>query len=474
MAEILFIQSLPYEYPGTTSIAAVLKQHGHTVNLLIAPHPRQVDSALKPEQIVAFSVMTGMHHWAIATAERIKAKDKSFIIMGGPHPTYYPEIIENQYIDAICRGEGEYALLELAGAKDEKTDISRIKNLWLKVDGILHKNEPRPLIDNLDLLPDPDREVYYKKYKFIRNNSHKSFLAGRGCPFDCSFCFNRQLRELYQNKGSFVRLRSPERVVKEIEDVAKRYNLKKVFFHDDTFILDRKWLDKFLDLYEKRLKIPFYCNGRADTITPEIAKKLKMANCVTVSFAVESGNERIRKEILKKFISNAKLRDAAKTLKENGIKLVTYNIVGIPGETIDDAWETVRINIEMGVDYPRCSLLTPYPGIDITDYARKYGYLDTSVEEISTFSQQTNSFIRNADRKALINMHHLFQTAVIFPRSIMILKFLVKFPPNFIFKIWWSIIYFFIFTFSEGRGVCSMLRFSVGMWLVSLSKFKKL
>lgn len=470
MAEIIFIQNLPYEYAGIASISALLKKYGHKVKVVIVSNLRSVENIFNSRQIVAFSVMTGTQQWTLDLAEKIKNKFGAFIIIGGPHPTYYPEVIENPQIDAICRGEGELAMLDLANSYDKNGDIAKISNLWIKNKGIIYKNDVRQLTDDLNFFPDQDREIYYSEYEFMRDNSHKTFIAGRGCPFDCSFCFNKQLRQLYRNKGNFIRMRSPERVINEIEKVKNAYKLKKVFFHDDTFILNEEWLNDFLNLYEKKIKLPFYCTGRADTITEDIAKKLKSANCVVVSFAVESGNEMTRKKILKKGISNFKLIEAARILKSHNIKIATYNIFGIPGETINDAWDTVKINIEMNVDYPRCSFLTPYPGLEITEYAKERGYLDTTVDHISAFSQQTRSLIKNSDMNKLINIHHFFQTLVLWPKSIFIIKFLINLPANFIFRAWWALLYFFIFTLSEGRNICNMLRFSIGMWLLSFSK----
>ena len=469
MAEVLFVQNLPYEYPGTGLIAALLKEHGHRVGVAIASNFNLLKGRLRSRQILAFSIMTGMQRWATEISAEAKKQSGCFVVMGGPHPTYYPEIIEkSSHIDAICRGEGEHAMLDLAGALDGGRDISRIANFWVRKDGNIYKNEPRPLIADLDALPRQDRELYYCDYPFLRQSSHKNFMAGRGCPFDCSFCFNRQLRGLYRNKGNFVRMRSSESVIAEIEVVRDKYGLKKVFFHDDTLILDSKWLNEFLSLYKKRVGLPLYCSGRADTLTEEIARNLKAANCRVVSFAVESGNEKLRKGLLNKNITNEKLIEAARILKQNRIKLLTFNMVGIPGETLEDAWDTVNLNVKMGVNYPRCSFLTPYPGIEITDYARDNGYLDSNFDEISNFSQQTESLIKNKDRDSLVNMHHFFQTAVLFPALRPVIKYLAVLPDNIIYRVWWGIVYFIVFAKGEGRGVLNMAIFSVRLWFSSL------
>jgi radical SAM superfamily enzyme YgiQ (UPF0313 family) len=134
MARILFIQDIGYEHIGTMYLAAVLKQHNHKCDLLIENLESNIIEKARIYQpdLVGFSVVTGTQQWSLDMAKRIKSVLHSQIIFGGPHPTYFPEIIEYEQVDYICRGEGEYALLELAEAVEQKKDTSRIRNIWSK------------------------------------------------------------------------------------------------------------------------------------------------------------------------------------------------------------------------------------------------------------------------------------------------------------------------------------------------------
>jgi anaerobic magnesium-protoporphyrin IX monomethyl ester cyclase len=461
MATIVFIQRLWYEYPGTELLAAVLKKGGHSVRVIIAEQPSAVIRKMHPGEIAAFSIMTGMHHWAIDIAVALKQSLGTMTVFGGAHPTYFPELVEKHGVDIICRGEGEHALLDLANAVDAGGDITGIPNLWVKKGGTVHKNPLRPLIDDLDTVPFQDRTVYYESYPSLMNNPHKIFLAGRGCPFECTFCFNDQLKNMYKGLGKYVRFRSPANIIAEIKDVMGRYPLGTVFFNDDIFVFNHAWLSQFLPLYKSEVSLPFFASARADTLREDTVRLLKEAGCKGVSFAIESGNEELRNKVLGKRISNKQIEDAAAMLKRHGIKFATYNIIGIPGETVENALETVEINIRIKTDYPRCSFLTPYPGTKIADYAKRMGYIESTVDSILPSSQQGGTVLALKDENAIRNIHAFFTTAVLFPSLFPAIKVLIKWPYNILFRLWWMIVYFINFSRSEGRSLSEMFLFAV-------------
>jgi len=472
MANFVFIQRLWYEYPGIESICALLKKHGHSARVIIEDSQDKIANRLKSDDVAAFTVMTGMHHWAIQVASAIKQRSGSLTIFGGPHPTYFPEIINEPNIDMISIGESEYAVLELAQALDDKKDITNIKNIWVKKNNLVYKNALRPLISDLDSLPMPDRQVYYASYPSLKNSSHKVFLAGRGCPFDCTFCFNENLRKMYSGLGPYVRFRSPKNIIEEIQYVKKSYPLKTVFFNDDLFISNHKWLREFLPSYKEKIGLPFYACARADTIDDDIAKLLKESGCRVISFAIESGNEKIRNTLLAKRISDQQIIDAAAVLKKYKIKFATYNMVGIPGETLENMLETIALNIKIKTDYPRCSFLTPYPGTKIEQYARDMGYLETTANNILATSQQNQSLIKSRYKNETTNIHYFFQITILFPALFPVIKKLIRFTPNILFRICWMISYFAVFSASEGRNFTEMLFFSLNSFK-SLSENKK-
>ena len=258
---------------------------------------------------------------------------------------------------------------------------------------------------------------------------------------------------MYKDKGRYVRFRSPSNLINEIKEVKSRYNLKTVFFADDIFVLDKRWLRDFTQAYKKEISLPFTCDGRADVIDEETAQLLKEAGCFCVRFGIESGNENIRNNILKKNITNEQIVSVASILKRFGLKFMTYNMVGIPQETIENAYETVELNIKIGTNYPRCSILTPYPGTEITESAENEKLIGADPNNISASFQQYKSIVISKYRNQMLNIHSFFQSAVIFPWAWKFIKILIRLKPNFLFRLWWAMIYFFVFTKAEGRSL---------------------
>ena len=448
MARVIFLQRIWYEYGGPEIISSVLKKYGHEVDLLIGKDISSFRDKIKPNDIIAFSTMSGEHHWALQVASQIKKEKKVLTIFGGPHPTYFPEIINHPAVDITCCGEGEYSMRDLADAYDKGIDYTAIPNLSVKLGDKIKKNEVRPLVSDLDALPFPDRQIYYK-YRLLKEASLKPFMASRGCPFSCSFCFNEKLREMYSNKGTYVRFRSPGSLISEIKDVESRYRLSSIYFADDLFVFNQKWLEEFISIYKKEVRKPFVCSANVNTLNEEIIRLLKDGGCHTVSFGIEIGNEKLRYELLNKRITNTHIIEVGRLLKKYKLKFMTFNMIGLPNETIENALETIELNIKIGTEYPRCSILTPYPGTKIAERFRD----KMKINDIYSAYQQSEISFDVPQPKELINLHYFFQTAVIFPHVSWLIKRLIKLPPNILFKLWWAIVYFFVFVRSETRGL---------------------
>jgi radical SAM superfamily enzyme YgiQ (UPF0313 family) len=437
--KFLFIQKNSFPAAGPMIISALLKENGFEVDLLLATEEKKqlIKSIRKFDpDIVGISCFTGQHDWTLRLGRAIKKKwPKVLVVLGGPHPTYYPDIINDPGVDIIARGEAEYAILELMQNLQAGKGIEKIKNLWLKKDGQIIKNEMDCLPANLDKLPLPDRAIYYK-YNFLRRVSVKQFLSGRGCPFQCTFCANNILRKIYKNQGNFLRRRSPAGVIAEIVDVKNKYGLKTVSFTDDVFITDIKWLQEFLPLYKEKIGLPFMCNVTANLLTEKIVKLLKDNCCYGISMGIESGDEEIRRKVLGKFISNEQIIQAAGIAKKYKLLLKTYNILCLPEETIEKALGTMELNAKIKSDFTACSLLQPFPDYDITEYAKKNGFLakDFSIKDVKGGIYRYSP-IQLPDKEQFFNLQKLFFIGVKMPWTIPLIKKLIKLPPNFLFNL---------------------------------------
>lgn len=437
MVRILFIQKIWFELLGIMSISAVLKKNGYSCDLLISSDKQKIINYVKTfrPHVIGFHCVTGQHKWVLELSQAIKkcVGYKVIIILGGPHPTFFPEIVQNEYIDIVCRGEGEYAILDLLNSIEQGKNYIHIKNLYVKLNGRIYKNEVRTLINNLDELPLPDRDIYYEKYHFIRNSPIRYFIASRGCPYHCSFCFNYKERNLYRKLGRYVRWRSADNVIKELKAVHDKYGLKTVRFEDDILSLNRKWLLSLLARYQDEIKVPFSCYLRADSIDLDIALALKNSGCYLVSYAIETGNEKLRNELLCKEISDSQIIKSAEILHKVGLKFVTQNMLGLPGETLENVFETLELNWKIRPDHSWSSVFQPYPSTTIAEYALRHNLMDKINVDDFEPNFFNKSLLRQKDIRKIVNLHKFFDFLVSYPIFFPLVKRMIYLPLNGLF-----------------------------------------
>ncbi|GAB4339728.1 MAG: radical SAM protein [Candidatus Abyssubacteria bacterium] len=442
MSRVAFVQNIAYEYLGVMSLSAVLTEAGHETGVFILERSEETLARevldFKPD-LVGFSCTTGIHRWAVKFAAYLKKLAQVRTIFGGPHATFFPQLIDEPSVDIVCRGEGEGAIVEIADKLDAGASIEDTANCHIKANGGIVRNELRPLIQDLDSLPDPDRALYRSKYRYLRK-TQAAFMAGRGYPFRCSFCFNHAMRKLYEGKGRFVRFRSPERIVDEIAEAKMRWNLRTVYMQDDTLALDKSWVRRFAPLYRERVGLPLICLLRADQADESSIEELKNAGLKNVFFGIESGDERLRNELLNKGITDNDIFRMVAVLRKQGIRFRTYNMVGLPGETLEQALKTLRLNAQIRTDFPWCAIFHPFPGTELGESASRSNLLTRSMEDVPP-SFFRESILNSTDSSAIANLQKLFYYGVKFPRMIPLIERLIHFPPNPVFEFLFLIAY---------------------------------
>jgi len=456
---LLFIQDVHYEYLGPIYISAMLKKGGHDCRMAIGKSLldfERVIEGYKPD-VAGFSVMSGSADWANQIAAEIKNKYGITTIFGGVHPTFYPEYIKNEGVDILVRGEGEDAALELMNCIENKKDFSDIGNLVYKKNGHIIENSIANLRQDLDVYPFPDRKLYETVLSQCNMDlSVRNVITSRGCPFSCTFCQASAMRDIYKGKGNYLRIRSIGKVLEELCILKKTTPAQSLYFSDDIFGLDFKWLKEFLPLYKQEVGLEFSCLVRADVVVKHenYAKLLKDSGCRMVAFGIESGSERLRNELLRKKISNSDILSAASMLHDAGIKFRAFNILGLPAERLKDAYETVQLNIDVKTDYPWCAIYLPLKDTELTNYALNDKTLTrdyfSGINKRSFFSG--SSPLRTKDIRRIVNLQRFFQTAVLWPRTFPLIKLLIKLPPNLVFNLWFGFIFYVVYTKSEGRN----------------------
>lgn len=456
--KILFVHRYNFFEPlGILTLAAVLKKNGYDVefiDLKLEKKPVEKIISLNPD-VIAYSVTTGQHFFYADFNKRLKGKMNFLSVFGGPHCTFFPEFINDEGVDVICRGEGEMPLLELMNALGEGSDITRIKNLWVKEGGEVIKNEIRPLINDLNYIPFPDRGLL-DKYPVYRKKHMRFAISGRGCPYQCSYCFNHAYNSLCKDKGSIIRRRSVGNFVEELKEVKNKYHPKRFKFWDDIFILDREWVFEFCRQYTEKVGLPFRLYIRVNLLDEEIAEALSGAGCILAEFGIESGNDHIRKNILKRNLSREEIIKASLLMKKYGIVPMGLNIFGLPDETVENAMDTLQLNIDAKVVYGYSTVFHPYPMTELWRYSVERGYFDGSIESTRESFNFAGSPLKMKDVDNLVRFHYLFSFGVTFKWLKKALPFLCTLKLDglykllyFMHKTWFYLFYLYEIDFIE-------------------------
>lgn len=410
MSNIVFVQKEMEDKLGPMILTAYLKANGFGSEIVVNPQKNINEIKKIGPAFIGISFCSPSVEWTLSTCRFLKTNlPDSLTILGGPHPTFFPEIIKQPGVDLVCIGEGERPLLQLLKEYDGNlASIKDVPNLWIKNGESVVKNPVCPLLteDELSALPFCDRS-HYAKYPLLRKNPHKKTWTSRGCPYNCSYCFNHAYKEIYKGQGRMIRQRSVESVLAELAEL-KKVGWKALEIIDDQFILSREWVFEFCDRYARDIGLPFTCSSTAKQITPDIVAALKTAGCKTVYFGIESGVEEIRTKIYNKPITNDDIFNAAEALHRHRMPFLTFNIVGFSEETLDDIYETVKINQEIKTTYPWCSILQPYPGTRIADYFQKDDKVDFSMRQFAYSFFQTSPVHDPVKRKIFSNAQKLF------------------------------------------------------------------
>lgn len=379
---------------GLLYVGAALEKDGHKICIsdMRAEHNVNMDIVPKEYDIYGVSATTGEYHFAKEVARALKNREcgtNSTLVLGGPHATHKPlETLSNTDYNVICIGEGENTMLELANSigDGENDDNYLDDNYLFNIDGIAFKdgsdiviNRKRELIKDLDSIPFPARHLLPYDHIFVNNLYYgerygrgevaTSFITMRGCPSNCSYCAN-------WDKG--LRLRSIENVIKEVEECIEVYKCRHFRIVDDEFGIPEARGIKLCEALSG-LDIKFRTHTRADIATPELMSALKKAGCDEVSFGIETPDENILRMVNKRQ-NLSQCINAIKYAKDAGLKVKTYLMVCLPGETWNSVEKMKRFVETVRPDKWTLSTLIPYPGCDIEKNPLKYGIKNIDID----------------------------------------------------------------------------------------------
>jgi len=410
------------------SISAVLRQHGHQTRMLFLDFNRptrrvfQEISDFAPG-IIAIPVYTGWQRGILNFCRQLKDKTGLPVILGGPHPTHCPEIIAAEVVDYICVGEAEVSFLELLNRLEHGRPVKDIPGIWLKENGVVVGNGASQL-PHLPDLPPMDIDLYCRVSEAIRRQDNREFSLNRGCPFQCTYCTEPALRSM--SGRAVVRSKTVDQAMEEVHYVFAKYPFKSAYFTSDNIFLDKNFAFQFLARFHREIGVPFSCQMRVELIDAEVARILRESGCALVGLGVESGSRRVRQEILGRTMSNEALIRGCRHLQDQGVRINTYNMLGIPGETFEEALQTVNLNIEINPTTSWISFFQPYPGTKLTEKLLQEGKITREVFDIIPASYFEKSIILKQDRYLWTNLQRLFQVLVQFPWMVRFARSLCK------------------------------------------------
>jgi len=437
--KVLFVH-LGREHLGIEYLSAVLKRHGHTVglaldlgllssedNVLCSPRlrplmdetDRLVEEArcFQPD-VLCFSPYTTTYRWSLQLAGLLRRATGAPTIFGGIHTTLVPDVaIRERDVDFAVVGEGEEALVELLDGLQRANLDERIANVWLKRGGQTIANPPRPLSQDLDSLPLPDKALFEPYVNF-----HDDYLlmASRGCIFNCSYCCESYARQLYG--GRFYRRRSTESVIAELRAMKARYRFREVMFNDAVFFAERDWLREFLERYRREIRVPFRCFGQVKLADEEVMRTLRDAGCYAVEFGLQTINPDVKRRILGRTESVEEALRAFRACDRVKLHYDIDHMFGLPGESPADHRAAALLYCRLRyLNRIKCHNLSYFPRLRIVEEALREGTLvpeevcEIEHGKVSDFFH-TDSIKDEALRREKDAMHALYKILPILPR----------------------------------------------------------
>lgn len=403
---------------GISYLSSILKKNGYGVRLVLTSNVKKIETP-----IVGFSVTTGKHNYYANINRLIKEENpKTVSIFGGPHCTFEPEFAKESGVDYIFRGECFHAITEFAQKFLEKEDTTTTHNLAFRRSNEIICNPLLPPV-NPDEIPFPDRELIYQ-FKRNRTNPIRNVMASFYCPMRCSYCFNKQFKEL----GYRPKIRAVENIIEECSQLENNYPTQLIYFQDDIFpVYSEEWLELFCNEYRKRINAKFHIQIRIEMLDEDKIRMLKNAGLHGATFAIETADERARLQLLNRKISNRTIIEKANLLSKYGIKFRIENMLGIPFETLQSALRTLDLNLQCHPDVGWASLFTPYYGTDLGDFCRENNLIETDYKN----DFFTNSPLKLKDKSRIERLQKLFGLTCYLPSIRHVIPILVSLPLNY-------------------------------------------
>ena len=446
-----FVKNLhTMERLGVMQISAHAQLQGWKTDLIVTDDYKYASILQKVElsgsDILAFTAMSTEYAALEKVASRLKEDTQSFVLFGGPHATFCPDIIERPFVDAVTVGEGDVSFPIFLTKFEAAEDFVDTAGMHFRRNDEVIRNQHAPLLDDLDRLPFPDRSVMIRGNSLMGKNRSHLFMASRGCPFLCTYCFNHTYNLLFKESGEMYRRRTVDNLIDEIEEVQAELGTEFAYIDDDIFTLcTMEWLEEFAQKYPKRIKVPFMCNVHVNVADEEKMRLLKKAGCGFICFGLECGEPEVSRSVLKRWIKPEEILEVGALLHELGIPFVTQNLNGLPvPNPLEVDLKTLDLNLRLKPAYAIAHIFYPLPGTELETYAREHGYLDPDPNNmpVRTNSYSALTFPSKTESNRVQRLQKLFGLTVSFPFIRPLVPFLTRLPLtpvySLVFIVWYG------------------------------------
>jgi anaerobic magnesium-protoporphyrin IX monomethyl ester cyclase len=421
---------------GLGYIAAVLKGRGFDVKVIDGPTDNVLQDYMP--DVIGISAMTPQIEEAWRIADRAKAFIPNVtVILGGVHPSILPlESIAKPAVDIVVVGEGELTMVCVCSALLYNLSLEKVQGIVYKSHGEVVSNPPREVLNNLDELPFPARELFNfpDGYTpgYYRHLPAATILTSRGCPGRCTFCN----KSVFGNRS---RMRTAHNVFQEMMYLHIFHGIREFHISDDNFTTDRQRAIDICDFIIKAgMKVSWACsNGiRVDCVCQELLNKMKQAGCYRIAFGIESGSPKILKSINKN-ITLDKIDTAVRMARKAGLITVGFFMVGNYGETDETISETIKFIDKLKLDYIQFTIATPYPGTELAEQVSAHGrvlakrwseyntYTGSIIEWENLSKREIDEFQMRMYRVSYMNFNYIFNRLLRI-RTLCDLKFMLK------------------------------------------------
>ncbi|MBF0384765.1 MAG: B12-binding domain-containing radical SAM protein [Candidatus Omnitrophica bacterium] len=376
-------------FPYNLCLIAAMVEKKYEVNILDTIQDNMTEEQfaqeldrIKPD-VLGLSVITSEYAESGLLAAKIAKQNNPRIItvIGGVSANSTPRLFaENPSVDYVIAGEGEFVFRDLCFFLDGKGDFPK-KGIMYKKNGVLVDTGRAEFIQDLNSLPLPSYHLIdFNRYANIiqrESTDHPRALpfgrirTSRGCPYNCCFC------EIESIAGKKPRFRTIDNIAAELDMLTKNYGIKGLMFDDDNLIVDTKRAKAlFRMMIEKKYYLKWNAPGVAVyKLDDEMLELMKESGCAYLNVAVESGSERVLKEIIDKPVDLEKAKITLGLIKKHDIDLAVNFVIGFPGETWDEIRQTIKFAEDIDVDYVKIFVAIPFPNTKLYELAKEEGYL---------------------------------------------------------------------------------------------------